>query len=236
MKRAIYTVFIVLLAVSQGAAQGLTGLVSAGPSQAEVANGIKAALEVGIEAGTQRLGLKDGFLLNPSVKILFPPEAVKAESTLRGLGMNQLCDNFIVTLNGAAETAVKEAKPIFVQAIKEMSVEDATAILLSKADNAGTRYFKDQTSQRLQDRFKPVIQASLDKAGATKHWTNIVTTYNKIPLVKKMNTDLAAYATSKAIDGLFIEVSREELKIRKNAQARTSPLLQKVFGFAENKK
>jgi len=224
---------LLCFAAITSSAQSLNSLISRGPDKAEIAAGIKEALEGGITAGTGRLSAEGGFLMNPSVKILFPPEALKAESTLRRLGMNKLCDDFILSLNRAAEMAAMEAKPIFIKAIKDMSLADATSLLVSKEADAATKYFKQQTSSPLQERFKPIIQSSLDRAGATKHWTDIVSSYNKVPLVKKMNTDLPAYATEKAIDGLFLEIAREELRIRQNAAARTSPLLQKVFGFAE---
>lgn len=230
--RRILSLFLCFAAINCSA-QSLSSLISRGPDKAEIASGIKEALEGGIAAGTGRLSAEGGFLMNPSVKILFPPEALKAESTLRRLGMNKLCDDFILSLNRAAETATKEAKPIFVQAIKEMSLADATGLLLAKETDAATNYFKQETSQPLQARFKPIIQGALDRAGATKHWSDIVSSYNKVPLVKKMNTDLASYATEKAVDGLFLEIAKEELLIRQNARARTSPLLQKVFGFAE---
>ena len=236
IKKTIRTV-IVCMAVTilhtTVSAQSLSKLVSAGPSKTEIASGIREALEAGIAAGTERLSATDGFLLNPSVKILFPSDAQKVESTLRGLGMNKLCDDFVVSLNRAAEEAAKEAKPIFLTAIRDMSLADASGILMAKEPDAATVYFKKETSVPLQERFHPVIRASLEKTGATKHWTEIITRYNKVPFVKKMNPDLAAYATGKAIDGLFAEVAREELKIRQNAGARTSPLLQKVFGFAQ---
>ncbi len=218
---------------SAASAQSLSKLLPGGPSKTEIATGIREALEAGIAAGTGRLSVADGFLMNPSVKILFPADAQKVESTLRGLGMDKLCDDFIVSLNRAAEEAAKEAKPIFLTAIREMSMADASALLMAKEPDAATAYFKIETSPSLQERFQPVIRASLEKTGATRHWNDIISRYNKVPFVKKMNPDLAAYATGKAIDGLFTEVAREELKIRQNAAARTSPLLQKVFGFAQ---
>lgn len=214
-------------------AQSLAKLLPGGPSKTEIAAGIREALEAGIAAGTERLSVTDGFLMNPSIKILFPADAQKAESTLRGLGMNKLCDDFVVSLNRAAEEAAKEAKPIFLTAIRDMSIADASAILMAKESDAATTYFKKETSLSLQERFQPVIRASLEKTGATRHWNEIISKYNKVPFVKKMNPDLIAYATGKAIDGLFTEVAREELKIRQNAAARTSPVLQKVFGFAQ---
>ena len=233
MKRTILGVIAFLTLVSlHDRASGQTGVFSR-PTGSEMATGLREALEAGVAAGTERLSAADGFLKNPSVKILFPPDAAKVESTLRGIGMGKLCDDFIISMNRAAEDAAKEAKPIFVAAIRDMSLADAAALLMAKEQDAATTYFRKETSGLLQERFRPVISASLEKTGATKHWTEIISRYNKVPFVKKMNPDLAAYATGKAIDGLFTEVAREELKIRQSASARTSPLLQKVFGFAQ---
>src|SRR5690606_800356 len=143
-------------------------------------------------------------------KILFPPEAQKIEKTLRDLGLNQLCDNVITSLNHAAEDAMKEATPIFVNAIKQMTIADATNILLGEK-NAATLYFKDKTTLELTDKFKPVIANSLQQVGATRYWGDLATKYNSLPLVKSVETDLSAYVTQKAIDGLFMEIAQEEL-------------------------
>ncbi|HQS04601.1 MAG TPA: DUF4197 domain-containing protein, partial [Daejeonella sp.] len=138
-------------------------------------------------------------------------------------------DDFILSLNRAAELAANEAKPIFISAIKEMSVQDASNILLSDQKNAATSYFQRVTSKSLEAKFNPIIQGSLDKTQATKYWTDLSTAYNQIPLAGKVNTDLAAYATQKAMEGLFHEIAQEELKIRENSGLRSSPLLKKVF-------
>ena len=203
------------------------------PSQIEIGDAIKEALEIGVSAGTDRLSLQNGFLGNSAIKLLFPPEARKVEKALRGIGMNKACDDFILSLNRAAELAAKEAKPIFISAIKEMSVQDASNILLSDQNNAATSYFQRVTSKALTDKFNPIIQSSLDKTEATKYWKDLSTSYNQIPLAGKVNTDLAAYATQKAMEGLFHEIAQEELKIRENSGLRSSPLLKKVFGYAD---
>lgn len=202
----------------------------------EIGSGIKEALEKGITNSTSRLTGVNGFLNNPAVKIVFPSEALRAEKTLRGLGFNDLCDNVITSLNRAAEDAAKEALPIFSTAIKQMNVKDAKAILLSEQNDAATSYFKTATTSQLTEKFKPIIQASLDKAGATKFWTAATSQYNKLPLTSDVNTDLNDYVTQKALAGLFHEVALEELKIRENSSFRTSPLLKKVFAYADQKK
>jgi hypothetical protein len=203
------------------------------PSQIEIGDAIKEALEIGVSAGTDRLSLQNGFLGNSAIKLLFPPEARKVEKALRGIGMNKACDDFILSLNRAAELAAKEAKPIFISAIKEMSVQDASNILLSDQKNAATTYFQRVTSKALETKFNPIIQSSLDRTQATKYWTDLSTAYNQIPLAGKVNNDLAAYATQKAMEGLFLEIAKEELKIRENSELRSSPLLKKVFAYAD---
>ncbi len=205
------------------------------PTSLEISQGLKQALEIGTGHGVERLSAKDGFLGNLAVKILFPQEAQQVEKALRGIGLNSLADNVILSLNRAAEDAVKEAKPIFVQAIQQMTIADATSILLGEK-NAATLYFKQTTSSLLSSKFNPIIQNSLGKVGATRYWNEAATAYNKIPLVKPVNTDLADYVTQKAIDGMFVQVAEEELKIRDQLSARSSALLQKVFGYADTKK
>jgi hypothetical protein len=205
------------------------------PSQAEMGLGLKQALEFGANYSADRLSAKDGYLGNLAIKIVFPDEAKKIENTLRAVGLNSLCDNVITSLNRAAEDAAIEAKPIFVNAIKQMSFQDVTNILLGNQD-AATTYFKGTTSIALSDKFKPIINTSLSKVGATKYWGDLMSNYNRIPLVKPINTDLAAYVTDRAINGLFIEIAKEELKIRGNLSARSTSLLQKVFGYADRQK
>ena len=205
------------------------------PTQAEMGLGLKQALEFGTNYSADRLSAQDGFLGNLAVKILFPEEARKVENTLRSIGLNKLCDNLITSLNRAAEDAAIEAKPIFVNAIKQMSFQDVTNILLGQQD-AATLYFKRTTNLALADKFRPIINNSLSKVGATKYWGDVTNSYNRIPLVKPIQTDLATYVTGKAIDGLFLEIAKEELKIRQNISARSTGLLQKVFGYADRQK
>ncbi|SDE14565.1 Protein of unknown function [Mucilaginibacter pineti] len=205
------------------------------PSTLEIGNGLKQALEIGTGKSSDQLSAVNGFLKNAEVKILFPPEAQKAEKTLRGLGLNSLCDNVITSLNHAAEDAAVQAKPIFVNAIKQMTLKDVTNILLGNKD-AATQYFKQTTTLQLSGKFKPVIEVSLNKVGATKYYTDAAQAYNKVPFVSKINPDISDYVTQKAIDGLFIEIAKEELNIRQNLGARSTPLLQKVFAFADKQK
>lgn len=198
-------------------------------SSAEIAEGLKEALTNGISKGSDIVSQADGYFKNPEIKLPFPPEAKKAEERLRQMGLGGEVDRFVLTLNRAAEDAAKEAKPIFVAAIKGMTIQDAAGILRGEPD-AATQYLKRTTSSPLKAKFKPVIQNSLNKVNATKYYSDLINTYNKIPLVQKMNPDLDEYATDKAIEGLFIMIAKEEKNIRSNPAARTSELLKKVFG------
>ncbi|WP_017258015.1 DUF4197 domain-containing protein [Pedobacter arcticus] len=205
------------------------------PSTTEMSLGLKQALEFGTNYSTERLSAKDGYLGNLAVKIFFPEEAKKVENALRAIGLNSLCDNVITSLNRAAEDAAQQAKPIFVNAIKQMTFQDVTNILLGQQDVA-TLYFKRTTSATLASKFSPIISNSLSKVGATKYWGDATSAYNRLPLVKPINTNLTSYVTDQAIDGMFIEVAKEELKIRQNLGARSTSLLQKVFAYADQQK
>ena len=219
---------------NQSAATATTS-IAVKPTTSEIGTGIKQALEAGISKGADQLSLKDGFLGNMAVKILFPPEAQKVEKTLRSIGLGSLADNVVTSLNRAAEDAAKEAKPIFVSAIKQMTITDATNILLG-GENSATEYFKKATTAQLMEKFKPVVNASLSKVGAAKYWGDATGEYNKLPLVKPVTTDLTGYVTQKAVEGMFIQVAQEELTIRNNLGGRTTSVLQKVFGYADQKK
>jgi ribosomal protein L30/L7E len=221
-------IFKKLISAAKGSTTGT-------PSELEIGSALKQALEQGTGKSSDQLSAVDGFFGNAAVKILFPPEAQKAEKTLRSLGLNKLCDDVILSLNRAAEGAAKEAKPIFIDAIKQMTLQDVTNILLGQQD-AATQYFKRATTIALVAKFKPIIQVSLDKTNATRYYTSAATSFNKVPFVKKINPDISDYVTQKAIDGLFIQIAIEELNIRQNLSARTTPLMQKVFSFAQSAK
>jgi hypothetical protein len=195
----------------------------------EVANGLKEALIKGISNGSDIVSQLDGYFKNPEIKIPFPPEVKKVEDRLRQIGLGGEVDKFVMTLNRGAEDAAKEAKPIFIAAIRQMTIQDAWGILKGDPD-AATQYLRRTTSTLLKDKFKPVIQNSLQKVNATKYYSDIVTRYNQIPLVQKVNPDLDDYATDKAIEGLFLMIAKEEKNIRANPAARTTELLRRVFG------
>ena len=197
-------------------------------STEEVAAGLKEALTKGASKGSDLVSQVDGYFKNAEIKIPFPPEVQKVETKLRQMGMGDQVDKFVLALNRGAEDAAKEAKPIFVTAIKQMTIQDAWSILKGEDDSA-TQYLKRTTTSQLSEKFKPVIQKSLEKTNATKYYKDLVTTYNKIPMVQKVNPNLDDYATEKAIGGLFVMVAKEEKSIRDNPTARTTELLKKVF-------
>jgi len=196
---------------------------------AEVAEGLKEALIKGISTGSDLASQVDGYFKNPEIKIPFPPEVKKVEDKLRQIGLGNEVDKFVMTLNRGAEDAAKEVKPIFITAIKAMTIQDAWGILKGEQD-AATQYLKRTTTPQLKEKFKPVIQNSLNKVSATKYYGDIVNTYNKIPFTDDVNPNLDDYATDKAIEGLFTLIAREEKNIRQDPVARTTELLKKVFG------
>jgi hypothetical protein len=202
-----------------------------GVTEAEAAQGIKEALGNGVIRGIGFLNKTDGFFGNAAYKLFLPPDAVKIENTLRSLGMGSQVDKAILQINRGAEDAVGYAKPIFVDAIKEMTLVDALNIVRGSKD-AATNYFREKTTQKLIAAFLPVIKASLDKVDATKYYTDIVNTYNNFPTTfKKINPDLPSYVTGKAVSALFDQIAKEEANIRENPIARTSEILKKVFGM-----
>ena len=195
----------------------------------EVAQGLKEALTNGISKGSDLTSQLDGYFKNPEIKIPFPPDVKKVDDRLRQMGLGGEVDKFVLSLNRGAEDAAKEAKPIFIAAIKQMTIDDAFSILKGQPD-AATQFLKKTTTSQLKVKFKPVVQTSLDKVSATKYYSDLVGTYNKIPLVQKVNPDLNEYATDMAIQGLFIMIAKEEKNIRQDPLARTSELLKRVFG------
>jgi hypothetical protein len=196
----------------------------------EAGQGIREALTQGVTTAVLNLNKKDGFFGNEIYKVLLPPDAKKVESTFRKIGMGSQVDKAILAINRGAEDAVGSAKPIFIDAIKEMTVTDALGIVRGNK-YAATQYFKQKTSEKLVAAFTPSVKASLDKTSATKYYGDIVTTYNRLPTTtEKANPDLTAYVVGKAVDALFDQVAQQEAEIRANPLARTTEILKKVFG------
>jgi len=199
-------------------------------SEAEIIQGLRESIQVGAKNASVLANKQDAYFKNPRLFIPFPPEAQNAADKIRQLGLGELVDNFVLTLNRAGEQAAGKAAPIFADAVKKMSWEDARGILKG-SDNAATEYFRRTTRSPLYDAFYPVVQNALKDVEATKYWGDITGTYNKIPFVQPVQTDLAHYATDKALDGLFVLLQDEEAKIRKNPADRITEILKRVFGY-----
>jgi hypothetical protein len=201
-------------------------------SNLDISSGLKEALTNGIEKQVSKLTKTDGFFKNEDVKILLPTELKTVDTKLRAIGLGNLADEGLRILNRAAEDAVQEATPIFVNAVKQMSFNDAKSILMGN-NMAATSYLEKTTSSDLYDKFNPVIQNSFSKVGADKVWSNIITKYNAIPFVTKINPNLIDYTTKEAMNGVFKMIAVEEKDIRTNLKARSSSVLQKVFALQD---
>jgi hypothetical protein len=200
----------------------------------DIAGGLKEALNKGIETQVTKLTATDGFYKNEMVKILLPEELQKVDKALRKIGMSSLANKGLLLLNRAAEDAVKESTPIFVDAVKNISFTDAKNILMGN-ESAATSYLQTNTTSPLYAKFNPVIKNSLSKVGADKVWASIIKKYNSLPKVKKVNPDLTDYTTNKALEGVFKMIAVEEKNIRTDLKSRTTPLLQQVFAMQDKK-
>ncbi len=203
-----------------------------GTNSLNIAAGLQEALNKGIDKQVSKLTLKDGFFNNQLVKILLPEELQKVDKSLRKIGLSKLADEGLKILNRAAEDAVKTATPIFVSAVKDISFDDAKAILLGN-DNAATTYLTSKTETQLYNKFEPVVKNSFAKVGADKIWENLITKYNTIPFTKKVNTDLTNYVSKEALKGVYKMIAVEEKEIRTKVSSRTTTVLQKVFALQD---
>jgi hypothetical protein len=231
---AVFLISLLLLCGESTSQVNLSDLLKriprSGISENEASQGIKEALTQGVTKAVLNLNKTDGFFGNELYKLLLPPDARKAETTMRRIGLGKQVDKAILAINRGAEDAVGSATPIFVKAIKEMTVTDALNIVKGNRD-AATQYFKRKTSEDLIAAFAPPVKSSLDKTYATKYYTDIANTYNRLPTTfEKINPDLTSYVVTKAVDALFDQVAREEANIRSNPLARTTDILRKVFG------
>lgn len=207
-----------------------SGNNSSSLSNIQIADGLKEALKIGANKAGSKLSATDGFFKDAAVKILLPPEVQQIERVMRSAGLGNVVDDAILKMNRAAETAVKSATPIFVNAITNMSITDGLNILRG-GNNAATNYLQQKTTLQLTSAFRPTIDNALSKTGATKAWKKVFDTYNRIPLVsKKVNSDLSGYVTQKALEGLFAKIAVEEANIRTNPAAQVTNLLKTVFG------
>ena len=197
-------------------------------SQDDIVKGLKEALTVGSNNSSGKASAVDGFLKNTAIKIPFPPQAASMEEKLRAIGFNKQVDEFVTTLNRAAEKAAKDAAPIFVNAVTGMTISNGMNILKGNND-AATLFLKNATQNELKQKFLPVVKNALEQVEVTRYWNPLMSKYNQIPFVQKQNPDLNDYVTNKALDGLFYLVAQEELKIRQDPAARISDILKKVF-------
>lgn len=206
-----------------------SGVSQSGPDQKTTVAGLKEALAIGTENAVKAVSKTDGYFSNQMVKILLPDKIQKVADVVAKLGYQEQIDDFILSMNRAAEAAAPKATALFVEAIKAMSFDDARKILQGE-DTAATQYFRDKTSKKLYDEFKPVVIANMNKVGVTKAYKEMMAPYESLPLVPKESMDLDHYVTNKALDGLFLMVGQEEMKIRTNPAARVTDLLKTVFG------
>ena len=199
-------------------------------TESEAAEGLRQALDQGVGRGISLLNKQDGFFGNQAYKLFLPAEAQRIENTLRTLGMGGMVDRAILQINRAAEDAVGHARPIFVDAIRQMTITDALNIVRG-SKTAATDYFRTKTKDKLIVAFTPVVKGSLDQFSATKYYSDVINTYNNFPTtINKINPDLPAYVVDRAVDALFDQIAQEEANIRENPAARTTELLKKVFG------
>lgn len=242
MKKMIVLLVLILSAAPQAFAidwgdvkRGAEEVLGGGKlTNDEVIRGLREALTQGSKNAAVLASKVDGYYKNPRIKIPFPPEAQKAKEMAETLGLKSQVEQFVTTLNRAAEEAAKEAAPIFLDAVKGLTINDGFEIL-NGSNNAATSYLKRKTSAPLEAKFAPIVARAIEKVQVTKHWKPIASKYNAVPGVKPVNPDLKAYVTDRAISGLFNLVANEEKKIRANPSARVTDLLKKVFGSVDKK-
>ncbi len=230
MKKIVVFSLLITLLSSCETLTNAGGNVFGTVSEQEAGMGIKEALTQGVGKGISYLHKQDGFFGNEAYRLFLPPDAGKIENTLRNLGLGNQVDKAILQINRSAEDAVGFAKPVFVNAIREMTLADALNIVKGSR-NSATSYFREKTRDSLIAAFSPVVKNSLDKLNATRYYSDIVNAYNKIPTTfNKINPDLTNYVAGRATEALFDQIEKEEANIRENPLARTSQLLKKVFG------
>ncbi|KAB1155328.1 DUF4197 domain-containing protein [Tenacibaculum aiptasiae] len=235
MKKIIAVAFVVLLTGCAELQKVVNQLPQGGVlSQEQIGNGLRQALDNGIKNQVKKLTAKDGFYRNKLVKIVLPKELQVVDKGLRKIGLSNLADEGLKAINRTAEDAVKTATPIFVNAVKEITFNDAKNILLGEK-NAATVYLAGKTNRALYSEFNPVIKNSFAKVGADKIWANLISKYNSIPFVKKVNPDLTDYVTTQALNGVFTMIEVEEKGIREKVGLRNTALLRQVFALQDKR-
>ena len=232
IKRILFVVVLFQFSACAGLQQVVNQLPNRMITNDQIGGGLKEALNNGITNQVSKLAIEDGFYKNELTRILLPEELQKVDNTLRKIGLSKLADEGLKVMNRAAEDAVGEAIPIFVDAIKGMTFTDAKNILMGEK-NAATMYLQNSTSEALYQKFSPIINSSFKKVGADKIWTDLISKYNSIPLVSKVNPDLTDYVTQQSLKGVFTMVEVEELDIRTKISSRSSDLLRKVFALQD---
>jgi len=234
MIRKLLALFLIFNLTACAELQGVVNQIpqGGGISNGDIALGLRQALDFGIDKQVTKLTSKDGFYKNELVKILLPEELQKVDKALRDIGLSSLADDGIKALNRAAEDAVKEATPIFVNAVKDITFTDVKTILTGK-DDAATQYLTGKTQTALYSKFQPVIQSSFSKVGADQIWTNLINKYNAIPFTNNVNPDLTDYVTGEALKGVYTMIAVEEKEIRTKLSSRTTDLLKKVFALQD---
>jgi hypothetical protein len=233
--RIVTAMMIVLLTALPASAQfdqilkGLGIGQSRGLSDAKIGSGLKEALKIGTESAVKFTGKLDGYFMNQAIKLLMPEKLQAMEKTLRAVGLGPQVDEFVLSMNRAAERAAPAAKQIFWDAIGEMTFQDAKKIL-SGNETAATDYFKAKTTDNLTTAFKPIVDKATNEVGVTRQYKELVGRFQSIPFVKTETVDIDQYVTTKALDGLFYVVAQEEKKIRTDPAARVTDLLKEVFG------
>ena len=233
--RIVTAMMIVLLTALPASAQfdqilkGLGIGQSRGLSDAKIGSGLKEALKIGTESAVKFTGKLDGYFMNQAIKLLMPEKLQAMEKTLRAVGLGPQVDEFVLSMNRAAERAAPAAKQIFWDAIGEMTFQDAKKIL-SGNETAATDYFKAKTTDNLTTAFKPIVDKATNEVGVTRQYKELVGRFQSIPFVKTETVDIDQYVTTKALDGLFYVVAQEEKKIRTDPAARVTDLLKEMFG------
>jgi len=233
MRSALDSSLIALLVAIVASAPAQSGILDrlfggGTPSDEKVASGLKEALEIGTGNAVASTGRPDGFFGNEAIRILMPEKLQRLDKGLRAVGLGSQIDEFVLSMNRAAERAAPSAKSIFKDALGQMTISDAKQILRG-GDTAATEYFRGKTSERLTAGFLPIVTASLTEVGATKRYKDLVGRYSALPFMSSPSLDLDRYVTDKALDGLFRVLGEEERKIRKDPAARVTKLLKEVF-------
>jgi hypothetical protein len=234
MKRLFLVLLITLSFISCAELQQISREIanSGVISEQQIASGLQQALSKGVDEQVSKLTKQDGFYSNSLVRIGLPDELSKVESTLRRLGLDNLADEGIKALNTTAQQAVKEATPIFLSAIQDMTFVEARTILLGDK-NAATSYLKERTQAELYEKFEPIIKDNFQKVGADQIWQNVIQRYNQVPFTDQVNPNLTDYVTNEALKGVYKMIEIEEVQIRNDVMERNTELLRRVFALQD---